>query len=77
MRHTNRVKALEHKDNVDKLLKDLDAGNSSLSDLERKLEDTLDVIRSVNDNLTQVGSALAFVNNPVISMKWKEPAEIC
>ncbi|XP_043977386.1 laminin subunit beta-3 [Gambusia affinis] len=53
-----RVKALEHKDNVDKLLKDLDAGNSSLSDLERKLEDTLDVIRSVNDNLTQAEDRL-------------------
>lgn len=77
VRHINRVKALGTKDNLDKLLKGLDAGNDSLSDLEEKLQGSLDLIKSVRDDLTQVGSALAFLNNPVISTKSMEPAEIC
>ncbi|XP_027858860.1 laminin subunit beta-3 isoform X1 [Xiphophorus couchianus] len=53
-----RVKALGTKDNLDKLLKGLDAGNDSFSDLEGKLQGSLDLIDSVRDDLTQVEDTL-------------------
>ncbi|XP_054879283.1 laminin subunit beta-3-like isoform X2 [Poeciliopsis prolifica] len=53
-----RVKALEPKENVEKLLESIKAGNDSLADLEKKLQDSLDLIESVNDNLTQAEDAL-------------------
>ncbi|XP_036007193.1 laminin subunit beta-3 [Fundulus heteroclitus] len=54
----SRVKALGAKDNVSEFLEGLKSGTGSLSDLEEKLQDSMDLIESLNNNLTQAKDQL-------------------